>query len=91
MRSTSNVLTCRIYLEHTEDVLKAVKEIVEEGIPQVAASKDGSSSSWPTLNKYRPLPLILASSPPLVERLLFGGADVVSCRVVRQADLPGLL
>lgn len=46
-----NVFTCRIYLEHADDVLKAVKEIVEEGIPEVSASKDGSSSSWPTLNK----------------------------------------
>lgn len=48
---------CRIYLEHTDDVLKAVKEIVEEGIPEVSASNDGSSSSWPTLNKYDPLDL----------------------------------
>ncbi|XP_075893389.1 Fanconi anemia group D2 protein isoform X2 [Nelusetta ayraudi] len=41
----------RIYLEHADDVLKAVKEIVEEGIPELSALKDGSSSSWPTLNK----------------------------------------
>lgn len=41
----------RIYLEHADDVLKAVKEIVEEGIPELSASKDESSSSWPTLNR----------------------------------------
>lgn len=46
-----NMFTSRIYLEHADDVLKAVKEIVEEGIPELSALKDGSSSSWPTLNK----------------------------------------
>lgn len=84
IKSNSDILLCRIYLEHTDDVVKAVKEIVEEGIPEVGASKDGSSSSWPTLNKYNPLHLILASSP-LLERdcgffqLMFGGPDVVLC------------
>lgn len=49
-----NMFTSRIYLEHADDVLKAVKEIVEEGVPELSAKdgmKDGSSSSWPTLNK----------------------------------------
>uniref|UniRef100_H3DAV5 FA complementation group D2 n=1 Tax=Tetraodon nigroviridis TaxID=99883 RepID=H3DAV5_TETNG len=41
-----------IYLAHVNDVLKAVEEIAGEGIPQhLSASKDESSSSWPTLNK----------------------------------------
>ncbi|XP_073324559.1 Fanconi anemia group D2 protein [Pagrus major] len=41
-----------IYMEHVDDVLKAVEEIAQEGIPElVNASKDESSSSWPTLNR----------------------------------------
>lgn len=43
---------CSIYLEHADDVLKAVEEIVAKGIPEfLNASKDDSSSSWPTLNR----------------------------------------
>ncbi|XP_071351317.1 Fanconi anemia group D2 protein isoform X2 [Trachinotus anak] len=41
-----------IYLEHVDDVLKAVEEIAGEGIPELLnASKDDSSASWPTLNR----------------------------------------
>ncbi|XP_051568967.1 Fanconi anemia group D2 protein isoform X1 [Myxocyprinus asiaticus] len=41
-----------IYLEHTDDVLKAVEEITSEGIPELLnAAKDASSRSWPTLNR----------------------------------------
>uniref|UniRef100_A0A673AP68 FA complementation group D2 n=1 Tax=Sphaeramia orbicularis TaxID=375764 RepID=A0A673AP68_9TELE len=40
-----------IYLEHVDDVLKAVEEIAGEGIPELLnAAKDESSTSWPTLN-----------------------------------------
>ncbi|XP_068172389.1 Fanconi anemia group D2 protein isoform X2 [Antennarius striatus] len=42
----------RIYLEHVEDILKAVEEIAGEGIPElVNTSKDESCSSWPTLSR----------------------------------------
>lgn len=42
----------RIYLEHVDDVLKAVEEITERGIAELLnASKDESSASWPTLNR----------------------------------------
>ncbi|XP_068598556.1 Fanconi anemia group D2 protein [Brachionichthys hirsutus] len=42
----------RIYLEHVDDILKAVEEIAGEGIPElVSASKEESSSSWPTLSR----------------------------------------
>ncbi|XP_076003565.1 Fanconi anemia group D2 protein [Genypterus blacodes] len=41
-----------IYLTHADDVLKAVEEIVGEGIPELLnVSKDESSSSWPTLSR----------------------------------------
>ncbi|XP_061543454.1 Fanconi anemia group D2 protein isoform X1 [Phycodurus eques] len=41
-----------IYLEHVEDVLKAVEEIANEGFPQIIdAKKDESSGSWPTLSR----------------------------------------
>ncbi|XP_041744118.2 Fanconi anemia group D2 protein isoform X2 [Coregonus clupeaformis] len=41
-----------IYLEHTDDVLKAVEEIAGEGIPELLnAAKDASSRTWPTLNR----------------------------------------
>uniref|UniRef100_A0A4W6F9C3 FA complementation group D2 n=1 Tax=Lates calcarifer TaxID=8187 RepID=A0A4W6F9C3_LATCA len=43
---------CIIYLEHVDDVLKAVEEIAGEGVPElINASKDESSTSWPTLNR----------------------------------------
>ncbi|KAM8913890.1 Fanconi anemia group D2 protein isoform 2-T6 [Spinachia spinachia] len=42
----------RMYLEHVDDVLKAVEEIAAVGIPELLrASKDESSTSWPTLNR----------------------------------------
>uniref|UniRef100_A0A8C9XST2 FA complementation group D2 n=1 Tax=Sander lucioperca TaxID=283035 RepID=A0A8C9XST2_SANLU len=42
----------RIYLEHVDDVLKAVEEIAGEGITELLnASKDERSASWPTLNR----------------------------------------
>uniref|UniRef100_A0A3Q3XSE3 Uncharacterized protein n=1 Tax=Mola mola TaxID=94237 RepID=A0A3Q3XSE3_MOLML len=41
-----------IYLEHVDDVLKAVEEIAGEGILELLnAGKDESSASWPTLNR----------------------------------------
>ncbi|KAL6457873.1 hypothetical protein MHYP_G00331030 [Metynnis hypsauchen] len=41
-----------IYLDHADDVLKAVEEIAGEGIPElVNAAKDASSRSWPTLSR----------------------------------------
>ena len=40
-------------LEHVDDVLRAVEEIAGEGIPELLnASKDESSASWPTLNRW---------------------------------------
>lgn len=44
---------CRLYLEHVDDVLKAVEEIAGKGLPELLnAAKDESSASWPTLNRY---------------------------------------
>nr|XP_046239793.1 Fanconi anemia group D2 protein isoform X2 [Scatophagus argus] len=41
-----------IYLEHVDDVLKAVEEIAGEGIRELLnTSKDERSASWPTLNR----------------------------------------
>ncbi|XP_026163861.1 Fanconi anemia group D2 protein [Mastacembelus armatus] len=41
-----------VYLEHVDDVLKAVEEIAEEGISELLkVSKDESSASWPTLSR----------------------------------------
>ncbi|XP_056316322.1 Fanconi anemia group D2 protein [Danio aesculapii] len=41
-----------VYLEHTDDVLKAVEEIAGEGVPELLnAAKDANSRSWPTLNR----------------------------------------
>uniref|UniRef100_A0A673AR16 FA complementation group D2 n=1 Tax=Sphaeramia orbicularis TaxID=375764 RepID=A0A673AR16_9TELE len=49
---TSIRFLCSIYLEHVDDVLKAVEEIAGEGIPELLnAAKDESSTSWPTLNR----------------------------------------
>uniref|UniRef100_A0A673HY95 Fanconi anemia group D2 protein-like n=1 Tax=Sinocyclocheilus rhinocerous TaxID=307959 RepID=A0A673HY95_9TELE len=46
------VFCCSIYLEHTDDVLKAVEEIAGEGVPELMnAAKDANSRSWPTLNR----------------------------------------
>uniref|UniRef100_A0A7N8WRB3 FA complementation group D2 n=1 Tax=Mastacembelus armatus TaxID=205130 RepID=A0A7N8WRB3_9TELE len=43
---------CSVYLEHVDDVLKAVEEIAEEGISELLkVSKDESSASWPTLSR----------------------------------------
>uniref|UniRef100_A0A667XHB4 FA complementation group D2 n=1 Tax=Myripristis murdjan TaxID=586833 RepID=A0A667XHB4_9TELE len=42
-----------IYLEHADDVLKAVEEIAGEGIPELLnAAKDDSSTTWPTLSRH---------------------------------------
>uniref|UniRef100_A0A8C7G6C0 FA complementation group D2 n=1 Tax=Oncorhynchus kisutch TaxID=8019 RepID=A0A8C7G6C0_ONCKI len=50
--SISIGLMQHIYLEHTDDVLKAVEEIAGEGIPELLNSaKDASSRTWPTLNR----------------------------------------
>ncbi|KAM3877832.1 Fanconi anemia group D2 protein [Diretmus argenteus] len=41
-----------IYLEHADDVLKAVEEIAGEGIPElINAAKDESAATWRTLNR----------------------------------------
>uniref|UniRef100_A0A671QDB9 FA complementation group D2 n=1 Tax=Sinocyclocheilus anshuiensis TaxID=1608454 RepID=A0A671QDB9_9TELE len=46
------VFCCSIYLEHTDDVLKAVEEIAGEGVPELMnAAKNANSRSWPTLNR----------------------------------------
>uniref|UniRef100_A0A3P8R1E7 FA complementation group D2 n=1 Tax=Astatotilapia calliptera TaxID=8154 RepID=A0A3P8R1E7_ASTCA len=53
-----------IYLEHVDDILKAVEEIAAQGIPElINASKDESSASWPTL-------IILESTLAQSEKLL---------------------
>ncbi|KAG8436234.1 hypothetical protein GDO86_007366 [Hymenochirus boettgeri] len=41
-----------IYLEHTDDVLKAIEEISGVGVPElINAAKDGTSSTYPTLTR----------------------------------------
>uniref|UniRef100_A0A3B5B043 FA complementation group D2 n=1 Tax=Stegastes partitus TaxID=144197 RepID=A0A3B5B043_9TELE len=41
-----------IYLDHVDDVLRAVEEIAEKGMQElINTSKDESSTSWPTLNR----------------------------------------
>ncbi|KAM9758802.1 Fanconi anemia group D2 protein isoform 1-T1 [Menidia menidia] len=41
-----------IYLDHVDDVLKAVEEITGEAIPELLnVSKDETSTSWPTLSR----------------------------------------
>ncbi|XP_066554205.1 Fanconi anemia group D2 protein isoform X1 [Amia ocellicauda] len=41
-----------IYLEHTDDVLKAVEEIAGEGVPElINTTKDGCSKTFPTLSR----------------------------------------
>ncbi|KAM4612640.1 Fanconi anemia group D2 protein [Polymixia lowei] len=41
-----------VYLEHTDDVLKAVEEIAGEGIPELLnVAKDDGSTTWPTLSR----------------------------------------
>ncbi|GAB1291159.1 Fanconi anemia group D2 protein homolog [Apodemus speciosus] len=43
----------RIYLEHTDNVLKAIEEITGVGVPElVSAPKDSSSSTFPTLTRH---------------------------------------
>lgn len=42
-----------IYLEHTDNVLKAIEEIAGVGVPElVNAPKDASSSTFPTLTRH---------------------------------------
>lgn len=42
-----------IYLEHTDSVLKAIEEIAGVCIPElISSSKDGSSSTFPTLTRH---------------------------------------
>lgn len=42
-----------IYLEHTDNVLKAIEEITGVGVPElVNAPKDASSSTFPTLTRH---------------------------------------
>nr|3S4W_B Chain B, Fanconi anemia group D2 protein homolog [Mus musculus] len=42
-----------IYLEHTDNVLKAIEEITGVGVPElVSAPKDAASSTFPTLTRH---------------------------------------
>lgn len=53
----STLSVSSIYLERTNDVLKAVEEITGEGISElINAPKDASSRSWRTLNRYAAFP-----------------------------------
>uniref|UniRef100_A0A3B3BX30 FA complementation group D2 n=1 Tax=Oryzias melastigma TaxID=30732 RepID=A0A3B3BX30_ORYME len=50
--TTQPVVSCSIYLEQVDDILKVVEEIAGEGITELLnVSKDESSASWPTLNR----------------------------------------
>ncbi|NWV01184.1 FACD2 protein, partial [Upupa epops] len=41
-----------IYLEHSDDVLKAIEEIASVGVPElINSAKDGCSSTYPTLSR----------------------------------------
>lgn len=41
-----------VYLEHTDNILKAIEEISSVGVPELMNSaKDGCSSTYPTLSR----------------------------------------
>ncbi|KAM4653984.1 Fanconi anemia group D2 protein isoform 3-T3 [Amazona ochrocephala] len=49
--SALHTLLC-IYLEHTDNILKAIEEISSVGVPElVNSAKDGCSSTYPTLTR----------------------------------------
>ncbi|NWY75575.1 FACD2 protein, partial [Erithacus rubecula] len=49
--SALHTLLC-VYLEHTDNILKAIEEISSVGVPELMNSaKDGCSSTYPTLNR----------------------------------------
>ncbi|XP_062441302.1 Fanconi anemia group D2 protein [Rhea pennata] len=49
--SALHTLLC-VYLEHTDNILKAIEEISSAGVPEVINSaKDGCSSTYPTLSR----------------------------------------
>ncbi|XP_054243597.1 Fanconi anemia group D2 protein [Indicator indicator] len=49
--SALHALLC-VYLEHTDDILKAIEEISSVGVPElINSAKDGCSSTYPTLSR----------------------------------------
>uniref|UniRef100_A0A803VTS7 FA complementation group D2 n=1 Tax=Ficedula albicollis TaxID=59894 RepID=A0A803VTS7_FICAL len=49
--SALHTLLC-VYLEHTDNILKAIEQISSVGVPELMNSaKDGCSSTYPTLNR----------------------------------------
>uniref|UniRef100_A0A8C3VGN2 FA complementation group D2 n=1 Tax=Catharus ustulatus TaxID=91951 RepID=A0A8C3VGN2_CATUS len=49
--SALHTLLC-VYMEHTDNILKAIEEISSVGVPELMNSaKDGCSSTYPTLNR----------------------------------------
>ncbi|XP_064012720.1 Fanconi anemia group D2 protein [Pogoniulus pusillus] len=49
--SALHALLC-VYLEHTDNILKAIEEISTVGVPElINSAKDGCSSTYPTLNR----------------------------------------
>ncbi|XP_023791226.1 Fanconi anemia group D2 protein-like [Cyanistes caeruleus] len=49
--SALHTLLC-VYLEHTENIMKAIEEISSTGVPELMNSaKDGCSSTYPTLSR----------------------------------------
>ena len=56
------LVSCRLYLCHTPDVLQSIQDICSVGIPELMDTddKNGSSTTYPTLNKYSTIDLILS-------------------------------
>ncbi|NXW04397.1 FACD2 protein, partial [Fregetta grallaria] len=49
--SALHTLLC-VYLEHTDNILKAIEEIASAGVPElINSAKDGCSSTYPTLSR----------------------------------------
>ncbi|KFP79964.1 Fanconi anemia group D2 protein, partial [Acanthisitta chloris] len=49
--SALHTLLC-VYLEHTDNILKAIEEISSVGVPElISSAKDGCSSTYPTLSR----------------------------------------
>ncbi|CAL9703931.1 unnamed protein product [Knipowitschia caucasica] len=73
-----------LFLEHVDDVLKAVEEIAGEGISElIDAAKDESSASWPTLNRqtflvyYKVLMAVLDKSVKRIPAAKMGDSSEV--------------
>lgn len=68
-----------IYLEHVDDVLKAVEEIAAKGVPELLnVSKDESSTSWPTLHRQTFLvfyKVLMAELEKAVRKIPAGGVN----------------